>query len=312
MVWWFAGIISAAVLLYFVNEKGIFYSESAEYRKPDLQNLFDPIVKPVSRKLGNDRVILCIHGFPSTPAAWQYFIPLAERAGYDIEAPLLPGHGTVPKDLLGTNFSQYYAAVKDCYLELCREYREVYILGLSMGGLLTLKLAEEFSAADKRPKAICTAAAPVFINRIYPYLVVKNLAFYPIRMISWFFKTFKSELSLPGDPGTGKDGDEVWTGYNGYYPKQLFSLKLGMKHVERNLGKITIPTLLIHAEGDRIVPFQNLSHISKHIGSREVTTRVLDLSIWNHSRHSLFLYQSIREELSLEILTFLREFQNTF
>ena len=48
--------------------------------------------------------VLVLHGFTGNPGSMR---PLAEAfadAGFSVELPLLPGHGTSVEDMLGTGF----------------------------------------------------------------------------------------------------------------------------------------------------------------------------------------------------------------
>jgi carboxylesterase len=84
---------------------------------------------------------LVVHGFTGSPQSMR---PLAEAfaaAGYTVELPLLPGHGTSVEDMLTTGWSDWSSAVEAAYQDLARRCERVVVAGLSMGGTLTLWLA---------------------------------------------------------------------------------------------------------------------------------------------------------------------------
>lgn len=84
---------------------------------------------------------LVLHGFTGSP---QSIRPLAQAfaaAGYTVEAPRLPGHGTSVDDMLTTSWSDWSQAADAAYTELAGRCEQVVVAGLSMGGTLTLWLA---------------------------------------------------------------------------------------------------------------------------------------------------------------------------
>jgi carboxylesterase len=71
--------------------------------------------------------------------------PLAQglaNAGYAVELPLLPGHGTSVEDLIPTRWSDWLGTAEAAYAELAARGLPVVVAGLSMGGSLTLALGE--------------------------------------------------------------------------------------------------------------------------------------------------------------------------
>lgn len=92
---------------------------------------------------------LILHGFTSTTASMA---PLAEaigEAGFEVEMPLLPGHGTAWQDLAGTSSETILHAVDAAHQRLAARCSTVIPVGLSMGGALALR-----SAAVHRSPAV--------------------------------------------------------------------------------------------------------------------------------------------------------------
>ena len=61
-------------------------------------------------------------------------------AGFHVEMPLLPGHGTAIEDMLPTRWADWAAAAEAAYQRLAERADRVVVAGLSMGGALTLRL----------------------------------------------------------------------------------------------------------------------------------------------------------------------------
>ncbi len=85
--------------------------------------------------------IVVVHGFTANPTGTR---PLGMRlaaAGYSVEVPLLPGHGTSARDLARTRYSDWRMTVANAVATLARGCEQVVIVGHSMGGSIALDLA---------------------------------------------------------------------------------------------------------------------------------------------------------------------------
>jgi carboxylesterase len=272
---------------------------------PILDNVFDPRCLPITLEHDekSDKAIIMIHGLPSTPYAYDYASHAAHKQGYDVFVPLLPGFGTKPEDLAETSFSQWYQYMKEFYLQKRSQYKNLYIIGTSMGGAMTLRLSEEFSGTQQEPNAVCSIAAPVFLNNIREG-VVKSYLYYIARTVAIFVSTIKTEIHAGGREKN--DGDELWIGYNGTFVRVGVSFLYALKLIRRDLSKITLPIIVIHDKEDHTVSYKNLSYIIRHISSthaKEITTK-MDAP---HNHHVLLMHTSIQESLLKTILTFFEQ-----
>lgn len=85
--------------------------------------------------------VLCLHGLTGTPFEVRPPAEALVDRGFACVGPLLPGHGTYPDDLIGVPHQAWLDAAFGAWDELARSHARVYVLGLSMGGLLALALA---------------------------------------------------------------------------------------------------------------------------------------------------------------------------
>ncbi|HVW31484.1 MAG TPA: alpha/beta fold hydrolase, partial [Acidimicrobiia bacterium] len=86
----------------------------------------------MSRRAG----ALVLHGFTGNPTSMQGVADALAAAGFTVELPLLPGHGTSIEDMLKTDFSDWSAAAEAAYDELAARCDSMVVAGLSMGGTL--------------------------------------------------------------------------------------------------------------------------------------------------------------------------------
>ncbi len=87
--------------------------------------------------------ILLIHGFTGTPQSLRPWGEHLAAEGYTISCPRLPGHGTVLADMNLTRWPDWYGCVERVFEELRGRCSEVFVAGLSMGGTLAIRLAEQ-------------------------------------------------------------------------------------------------------------------------------------------------------------------------
>jgi carboxylesterase len=250
-----------------------------------------------------DTAILLIHGFPSTPHVYEYISKEFYDNKIDSYAYLMPGFGTSIKDFEKTNFTQWFDFQCRKYEELKKRYKNVFILGVSMGGLLTLKLGEKYSDTELEPTAIISISAPIVYNSIKDRLIT-NPAFMFARVINLFKSTYHPSLVNGID---SEDGNEEWTGYHGLFIKQSLSLVKGEMVVRKNLSKLKCPLFLIHDTGDQTVPFGSFQIIARENGSRDFTGKVTRMQNYRHSHHVLILYKSSRVKLTKELIAYIKE-----
>jgi carboxylesterase len=91
---------------------------------------------------GDGRGALVLHGFTGNPQSMRGLALALADAGFTVEMPLLPGHGTQIEDMLDTTWADWSAAAEDAYTELAARSDGVVVVGLSMGGMLSVWLAE--------------------------------------------------------------------------------------------------------------------------------------------------------------------------
>src|SRR5262245_4963531 len=106
---------------------------------------------------GDDRGVLCIHGFTGTPHDMRFLGASLAAGGRTVAGIALPGHATRVEDLEPLGHADWTAAVLRAYDDLAARCRRVAVVGQSMGGLLALWLA------TRRPgvAAVASLAAPL-------------------------------------------------------------------------------------------------------------------------------------------------------
>ena len=86
---------------------------------------------------------LVLHGFTGNPGSMRALAERLAAAGFTVDLPLLPGHGTVVEDMLETGWADWSAHAEARYQALAARCEQVVVVGLSMGGALTAWLGSE-------------------------------------------------------------------------------------------------------------------------------------------------------------------------
>jgi carboxylesterase len=196
-----------------------------------------PGCEPWSSPGGGPHGALVLHGFTGSPVSMR---PLAEAladAGFAVELPRLPGHGTSVEDLAETSWDDWLAEA-DRALRALRERTpdgEVVVVGLSMGGALTAALAEGHPEIT----------GIVLINT--PVAAPAELASSLEEMLAGGVDVFDSIGGDIADP----DADEV--SYDATPLRPLLTMLTAGEQVRERLSDIFQPTLLITSRQDHVV-----------------------------------------------------------
>lgn len=204
---------------------------------------------------GSDVGVLLCHGFSSAPGSLRDWADHLVAAGYSVRLPLLPGHGTRWQDMNRTTFDDWLAEVTREFRALTATCRAVVVCGLSMGGTLTLRLAELY------PDAM---AGIVLVN---PSVLTQR----------WDAKWVLPWLPyvLPAYPGIAGDIAKPGVtepGYKYMPTKAVHSLAKAWPVVRGDLPKITAPVLLLHSTVDHTVETVNAQVVRSELVSTDVTT----------------------------------------
>jgi carboxylesterase len=210
---------------------------------------------------GGDIGVLLIHGFPGAPGSMADWADHLVAAGYTVRVPLLPGHGTRWQDANRTTFDDWLAAVTVVLQELAATCREVVVCGLSMGGTLTLLLAELY------PDAM---AGIVLVNP--SVLTLRKDAKYLLPALRHLVPAY------PGVIGDIAKPDTVEPGYKWVPVKAMYTFSKAWPVVRGDLPRVTVPVLLLHSRVDHLVEPVNAQIVRDEISSTEVTDIVLERS----------------------------------
>ncbi|AUS86535.1 carboxylesterase [Lysinibacillus sp. YS11] len=92
---------------------------------------------------GNEHALLLLHSFTSHTRDMKTVATALHNQGYTCYAPLYRGHGTHPEQLLHYQVDDWWQDVVNAHQFLLDEgYQKISVIGLSIGGIFALKLAQ--------------------------------------------------------------------------------------------------------------------------------------------------------------------------
>ena len=97
-----------------------------------------PGAEPMSHVGSGDVGVLVIHGFTGNPGSMRGLAEACAAAGHHVEMPRLAGHGTVIDEMIPTRWADWTADVEAAWNRLASRAGKIVVMGLSMGGSLTL------------------------------------------------------------------------------------------------------------------------------------------------------------------------------
>jgi carboxylesterase len=204
-------------------------------------------------------VLLC-HGFTGSPASMRPWADYLAERGASVVVPRLPGHGTNLQDMTSTRWVDWYAEDQRELLDLADRCPDVFVMGLSMGGTLALRLAEQ------HPEVV---RGLVLVNTS---LRSDNKAMAVLPVLKSFVPAIKgvsNDIAMPGQ-------DEI--AYDRTPLKPLYSLTKFWRIVRDDLPQVKAPMLVYRSAQDHVVEESSFNLLIERSGSTEIEHHVLERS----------------------------------
>ena len=216
-----------------------------------------PGAEPFSTDGGDVGVLLC-HGFTGSPQSLRPWAEALARAGHTVRLPLLPGHGTTWQDMNRTSWREWYDEVDRAFGELRSRCSSVFVGGLSIGGALALRLAQQHGA---------DVAGLVLVNPAVHIRDRRLLALPVLRRVTASFPPIGNDIKKPGVTELAYDR----------LPLHALASSLQLyADVTAHLSRVDQPLLLLHSAVDHVVAPSNSAAILAGVSSTDVTEIVLE------------------------------------
>jgi len=214
---------------------------------------------------GNDTGCLLIHGFTGAPTEMR---PLGEYLagfGYSVLGIRLAGHGTKMEDMNRMHWQDWSASVLDGWHLLQSTTKNIFLIGLSMGGALALYHSSFLPVTG-------------VVGLSAPYKIRSDPRRFFLPYISWLVPYIEKEDSDWQDPNAIEDHFS----YDMYPTKAIIQLCGLLEELRTALPKVSAPALLMHSKKDIGVPLENLNLIYNALGTPETMKKKVLLDNSGH------------------------------
>ncbi|KAF1048165.1 MAG: Carboxylesterase [Herbaspirillum frisingense] len=218
---------------------------------------------------------LLIHGLGGTQYDLGSLHKILNKAGVETHAITLAGHGTTPEDLAGVRAEQWVEAVRVQYRALQPHYDQLHIVGMCMGSLVALVLAERVGHGPAQGKLV-TLAPPIYIDGwSTPWYAGLRTLFYLIPGLSKRMKVEEGEpFGIKNTLVRAVVKAKFERGDNFHYRwvplicvRQVDRLRAWAMAGARN---IAAPTLVVHAREDELTSLRSAEFLNDQIADARV------------------------------------------
>ncbi|MGI8315585.1 alpha/beta hydrolase [Halobacillus mangrovi] len=227
-----------------------------------------------------ERAVLLLHGFTGHSADVRMLGRFLQKHGYTTHAPIYRGHGKELEALIDARPEEWWADVKEALNHL-RElgYEKIAVAGLSLGGVLGLKLAY-----SEPIKGLITMCAPMFFDN-------------EKQLTQGFEYKARQYKQLEGkDKETIDQEVEEMLGESEGMFKELGKL---ITSVHDDVDQIYTPTFVVQAEKDEMINTESANYIYEQVEADKK-----DIKWYKNSGHVITMDKE-KEQLHEDILEFL-------
>ena len=254
---------------------------------------------------GSGKPVVLIHGYPLSGASWEKQLPPLLNAGYRVITYDRRGFGKSSQPTDGYNYDTFAEDLHKVVTHL--KLRDFALVGFSMGGGEVARYLGRYGS-----KGVSKA---VFIGSIPPFLLktpdnpegVEGSVFEGIQkaaaadryaFFSEFFKNFYNTDLLSGKRISEQAVQASWNVAAGASAiATVACVPTWHEDFRQDLGRIDIPTLVLHGDADRIVPASASGQLTAKLikGARITLVKNGPHAItWTHA-----------DEVNAELLNFL-------
>ncbi|OQX63889.1 MAG: hypothetical protein B5M51_04515 [Anaerolinea sp. 4484_236] len=202
---------------------------------------------------GNKTGCLLVHGFTGAPKEMRWMGEYLAEQGFSALGVRLAGHATRPEEMIRTRYVDWIHSVEDGYYLLKGAVDRVVLIGLSMGGALSLLMASKLDVAG-----VFAMSTPYQLSDAR----VKYTKFFS-KFISYLPKT-KEE---PGSTWVDKDAWQDHISYPQNPVRSIAELPPLLAEMRSALPQVDVPTLLVHSRNDTYIPADSMEKIYADLGT---------------------------------------------
>ena len=194
---------------------------------------------------------LLLHGYTGAPKEMRMLAESLSGDGYTVLAPRLFGHATDPQDMLRARWWDWIASAEDGLNILRSVTDRQVVMGLSMGGVLSLILAARYKV-----NAVVSYSSPCKMPDD-PRLKL-------IRLLHWFVP--RQPKGLPDWHNLEAAKDHV--DYPYFPTRSIIELQELIKVMRSELPAVKVPAFFVQSHGDHTISPESMDFLYKHVSSK--------------------------------------------
>jgi len=217
-----------------------------------------------------EKGVLLVHGLTGTPSEMRFIGKQLNKMGFTVYAPTLAGHCLDEAALLKTTYEDWLESLRLALYDFKKRVNNVSAAGICVGGALALHLAyQENGQIDKvviyAPaldydgwnQSWWSRYARIFKDALIHIPAVKNKRFQETHPFGVKDDRVRKFIENPANA----------EGALPYFPAQSLYQNYRLNDaLKKELPKIKVPTLLIHAKDDDVSNPRNSYFIQRHHG----------------------------------------------
>jgi non-heme chloroperoxidase len=256
---------------------------------------------------GSGEPIILIHGYPLSGASWEKQVPVLTSSGYRVITYDRRGFGKSSQPTTGYNYNTFAEDLHHLVSHL--KLRNVVLAGFSMGGGEVARYIGKYGTKDVSRAVIMSGVPPFLLKTadnpdgvdasvfegIQKAVAADRYAFF-----TEFFKNFYNADLLLGKRVSEQAVQASWNvAASASATASLACVPTWHEDFRKDVEHIDVPTLVIHGDSDRIVPFAAAGKRTAQLvkGAQLVVIKDGPHNIaWTHA-----------EEVNAELLKFLEK-----
>ena len=204
---------------------------------------------------------LLIHGFTGTPKEMRWMGEYLNQQGFTCLGVRLAGHASNPEDMIRSRYADWIASVEDGYHLLRGVADNIFLVGLSMGGVLSLLMSTRLDVSG-----VIAMSTPLHLPTDYPIWL--------LQLVSVIMRYRPKTKETPGSGWFDKAAYADHVSYSKNPVRSTAELKKLILKMHAVLPKVHVPVLLMHSKNDTYVLPDNVEDIYRELVNASYKTKL--------------------------------------
>ncbi|HXJ89677.1 MAG TPA: alpha/beta hydrolase [Candidatus Binatia bacterium] len=212
---------------------------------------------------GSGQPVVLIHGYPLSSASWEKQVPVLLEAGYRVIAYDRRGFGKSSQPTTGYNYDTFAEDLHHLIGHL--KLKDFVLVGFSMGGGEVARYVGKYGSKHVSRTVIMGGVPPYLLKTVDNEEGVDGSVFEGIKKAvaadryAFFTEFFKNFYNTDVHLGKRVSEQAIQASWNtaaiASAHASLACVPTWHEDFRNDVAKIDVPTLVIHGDSDRIVPF---------------------------------------------------------